>query len=87
MLRRRLGSLSEATLARSLLRTVIATVPVLLWCLWLRPAGAGTWTMIGSMLGAVGGGLALYAGASALLRAPELDALAAVVRRKGRTLP
>lgn len=87
LLRRRLGPMGGAQIARSLARVLVATVPVLVWCLWVRPDAMGSWVAAGRTLAAVAGGLVLYAGAAAALRAPELIALLGIIRRRGRTLP
>ena len=86
MLRRRLGPMGGRALGRSALRTLAATVPLWLACRALGPAAdfpghTAVWTGVA----VVGGGLAFVA-AAALLRAPELHALLAMLRR-GKGLP
>jgi putative peptidoglycan lipid II flippase len=87
LLRRRLGPLGGAGLTRSLARTLGASVPLLLWCLWLHPGAAGTWRSAAWTLGTLGGGAVIYAATAALLRAPELTSLLGLLRRRGENLP
>jgi putative peptidoglycan lipid II flippase len=87
LLRRRLGALGGAGLAVSLARTLAASVPLLLWCLWLQPGADGTWRSAAWTLGTLGGGVAIYAAAAALLRAPELTSLLGLLRRQAGNLP
>ncbi len=77
--RRRFGTLHGRVLAASLARTLLATVPLALWCgLWLAvwPSGGGRWAEAGALAAAVLGGAAAFWAASAALRAPERSALA-----------
>lgn len=75
---RRLGGIDWARLGRSVGRTLLATIPVVLACLWIAGLAVwdreGEWIAKGSML-IVGIGLSLtgYVGIHALFRSEELD--------------
>ena len=81
-LRRRLGPIGGRALVVALGRSVGASVPVVLWCLWLSPGVAGPAATAVRTLGAVAGGVVLYVAAAAALRMPELTALAGMIRRR-----
>jgi len=83
----RIGPLGRRDISLSLARSLAASLPLLGWCLWLRPDGAQAWSLAGPTLAAVAGGLALYAAAAAALRAPELWTLLGMVRRGSQSLP
>jgi len=84
LLRRRLGALGAAEIWRSLARTLGASAVLVLWCVWPAAAlGSGA----GGALAALAGGVIVYAGAAAALRAPELRDLLGMLRRRDRTLP
>jgi len=83
LLRRRLGALGTRELLRSLARTLAASAALIAWCLSARAAfGGGALGTLAALLG----GVAVYGIAAALVRAPELRDLLAMVRRR-RTLP
>jgi putative peptidoglycan lipid II flippase len=71
LLRHRLGPLGRPALGASALRTLVATLPMLAWCLTVAGESPSAWRT----LGAVGGGVPLYAAAALILRAPEMSAL------------
>ena len=80
---RRRGLLDGSGLASSFLRTLGASAALLAWCLWLGrllegPLRGSWWTLL-----ALAGGVVVYVGAAALLRAPELRALLGILRRRG----
>jgi len=87
ILGRRRGLLEGRELGASFARTLVASAALLGWCLWFgrrldgahAPAG---WTALVLLSGVL-----VYAGASALLRAPELGALLGMLRRRRRSLP
>jgi putative peptidoglycan lipid II flippase len=88
VLNRRLGGVDWASVGRSAVRTLAATAPLILACVWV--AGAEVWTRKGEWIGkavmlAVGIGLSVtgYVGGHALLRSEELDVCWNLVR--GRT--
>ena len=84
LLRRRLGALGTAEIWRSLARTLGASAVLVLWCVWPAAAlGSGA----GGTLAALAGGVIVYAGAAAALRAPELRDLLGMLRCRDRTLP
>lgn len=87
VLRGRLGPLGTGEMLGSLARTLAAAVPLALWCLWLGSSGGVSLGAAARTAIAITGGSALFVGAAALLRAPELAALVAMVRRPGATLP
>lgn len=76
--RGRFGRLGGRALLSSLGRTVVASLPLVAWCelcvvRW--PAGAGRWTEAFWLVGAVGGGAAIFGIASRILARPEYAAL------------
>jgi putative peptidoglycan lipid II flippase len=85
--RRRLGRLDGRAMVVSATRTVVAAIPVAVWCaallaFWPRTAGVrGDLGIV--VLGVAGGALVFWA-ASALLGAPERAALAAMLPRRRR---
>jgi len=87
VLRRRSRLLGAQGLGSSLTRTLAASLVLLAWCVWLgrmlygERYGSG-WTIL-----AVAGGVLVYGGAAAALRAPELGALLSMLRRRGQRLP
>ena len=87
LLRRRLGPPGGVELLRSLGRTLGASLVLLLWCWLLSEPLAGAWRGPGWTLAALAGGVAVYGGAAAVLRAPELRWLLGMARRRGQTLP
>lgn len=87
LIRNRLGPLGGTELTVSLSRTLAASVPLLLFCLWLTPGAAPSWQAGAQTLAVMGGGLLVYAGAAFALRAPELTALRGMLRRRGQSLP
>ena len=84
LLRRRLGALGAGEISRSLARTLGASAGLILWC--LGPAAALGGGAAGTMA-ALAGGVIVYAGVAAMLRAPELRDLLGMLRRRDRTLP
>jgi putative peptidoglycan lipid II flippase len=86
LLHRRLGGPRAGELAGSLGRTVAASVVLALWCAWaegLLPGLPGPAVPAGArVLLAVTGGLIVYVGAAAALRAPELHSLVGMLRRR-----
>ena len=82
LLRRRIGPIGRGALLRSVARTLAASVPLIGWCLWIRPEAGHAWGLAGSTLAAVAGGGALFAATAAALRAPELTALLGMLRRR-----
>jgi putative peptidoglycan lipid II flippase len=84
-LRVRLGPIGGRRMAGSLGRTLAASVPVLGWCLWLRPVWDGSLAAAMWTATSVAGGALVYGVAAWALGAPEIGALAGMVRR--RSLP
>jgi putative peptidoglycan lipid II flippase len=84
LLRARIGPLGGAIIGRSIGRTGLASVPLLVVCLWLAPHDVRSLAGTGLTLAAIGGGLAVYLAAAAAMRAPELTALLGMVRRRAR---
>ena len=89
VLNRRLGGVDWASVGRSSMRVVLATVPVVLACAWI--AGAQVWTHEGDWIAKavmlfVGIGLSItgYVGVHALMRSEELDVILGIVKRKFR---
>ena len=89
LLNRRLGGVEWAFVARSAGRVVLATLSVVLVCVWV--SGLEVWTRPGgwtakSVMLIVGIGLSVtgYVGSHALMRSEELDVLLALVQRKAR---
>jgi len=86
--RRRFGPLGGRALVVSGGRAALATLPLAAWCvaalhLWNLQPDAGPRAALGWLAGAVAGGVAVFWGASALLRAPErLALLETLLRRK-----
>jgi putative peptidoglycan lipid II flippase len=87
VLRRRRVLARGTEIRRSLGRTLLASAPLLAWCLWVASALGGAGEAAGRVLAGLGGGILVYATAAAVLRAPELPALLAMLRRSPRTLP
>jgi putative peptidoglycan lipid II flippase len=87
LLRRRLGRLGGRAIARSLARSAVGATAVLAWCLALVPAWDGAWTTAARILVLVAAGALVHLGVAALLRAPELRALGALVRRRASLPP
>ena len=87
LLRRRLGGLGGGETTRSLGRTGVASIALLLWCLLIESRLGSGWTGAVWTAGALAVGAAVYAGAAALLRAPELGALLGMLRRRPQSLP
>lgn len=85
--RRRLGPIGGRRLVAGAARALAATAPLALWCwgcLALWPAAPMRAVDIGWLALAIGGGAALFYAAGALLRAPEREALAALLSSRGR---
>lgn len=85
--RRRLGPLGGRALLASAARTLAASVPLALWCgaaLALWPVRPGLTRDVLWLAGAVGGGAALFWGASAALRMSELGALRRMLPPRAR---
>jgi putative peptidoglycan lipid II flippase len=87
VLNRRLGGVEWGSVGRSAGRVVVASIPLILACLWV--AGAQVWTHEGewaakSVMLAVAIGLSVsgYLGVHALLRSEELDLVWGMVRNK-----
>ncbi len=87
VLNRRLGGMDWRSVGRSAMRTVLATAPLIVACVWV--AGAEVWEHEGEWVGktvmlAVGIGLSVtgYVGVHALLRSEELDVCWNLVRRR-----
>jgi putative peptidoglycan lipid II flippase len=91
LLRRRLDGPRGGDLWRSLGRTLTASAVLALWCAWMSgvlpivpaPTGRG---LAGTLVALVGG-VAVYMGAAAALRSPEMRSLLGMLRRGGGTLP
>jgi putative peptidoglycan lipid II flippase len=81
-LRRRLGLLGGRVLARSVVRTLVATVPLFVAARLLAPSWDGSAAAAATTVGAVAAGTLAFAVAAALLRAPELGALLGILRRR-----
>ena len=85
--RRRLGRIGGRALIVSAARTVLASIAVLAWCLLLGalwPARGGARADLAILLLAVAGGAAAFWMASALVRAPERESLAAILPGRRR---
>jgi putative peptidoglycan lipid II flippase len=85
--RRRFGLLGGRAMVASAARTLLACVPVAAWCAlmpFFRTAAHGVRGDAAVVTLGVVGGAALFAGASALLRAPERVALFAILPRRRR---
>jgi putative peptidoglycan lipid II flippase len=89
VLHRRLGGVEWGSVGRSLLRVLIASVPLVVVCAWV--AAAQVWTHAGEgieksmmLLMAIGLSVSGYLGVHALLRSEELDLVWGMVRRKLR---
>jgi putative peptidoglycan lipid II flippase len=88
LLSQRLGPIGGRPMAGSLLRTGGASAVLLLWCVWAGARLGGGVAGAAWTVGAVGVGMLVYLGASAVLRAPELNALVGLLRRRrGQSLP
>lgn len=87
LLRRRLGPLGGVELLLSLGRTGGASLALLLWCLAVSEPLTGAGRGAGWTLAALAGGVVVYGGAAAVLRAPELRSLLGMLKRRGQTLP
>jgi putative peptidoglycan lipid II flippase len=90
VLNRRLGGVDWQSVGRSAARVVVATVPLILACLWV--AGAAVWTHQGEWMAktvmltvAIGLSVTGYLGAHALMRSEELDVIWGIVRTKLKT--
>ena len=85
--RRRFGRLGGRALAASLLRTAIACVPLVLWCVLVSRVGSTgggllrevTWLTV-----AIVGGAVVFLASSAALRSPERVALWGMLPRRRR---
>ncbi len=80
--RRRFGRIGGRALAASVGRTLAASLPLVLWCglaLALWPGGHGRWRELGWLALAIGGGAAIFWGASRLVARPEYTALLAIL--------
>ena len=89
VLNRRLGGVDWASIGRSAARVLVATVPLVLACLWV--AGAAVWTHQGEWMAktvmlivAIGLSVTGYVGAHALMRSEELDVIWGIVKAKLR---
>jgi putative peptidoglycan lipid II flippase len=87
VLHRRLGGIAWGSVGRSLLRVLLASVPLVVACAWV--AAAQVWTHPGewiekSLMLTMGIGLSVggYLGVHALLRSEELDLVWGMVRKK-----
>lgn len=87
VLNRRLGGVDWVSIGRSSLRVLLASVPLVVACMWV--AGAQVWThaddwMAKSVMLFVAIGLSVtgYVGVHALLQSEELDVVWGMVRRK-----
>jgi putative peptidoglycan lipid II flippase len=88
LLSQRLGPIGGRPMAGSLLRTGGASAVLLLWCVWAGSRLGGGVAGAAWTVGALGVGMLVYLGASAVLRAPELSALVGLLRRRrGQSLP
>jgi putative peptidoglycan lipid II flippase len=88
--RRRFGRIGGRALARSAGRSLIAALPLGLWCVLLAgrwPHGRGTGVEIAWLAVAIMGGAALYTTTSVLLRAPEPRALVGMLPWRSRGTP
>jgi putative peptidoglycan lipid II flippase len=84
---RRFGGINARRIVVSLLRVLVASVPMSLvaWCVSVflsRHTGEGTWAALAQLCGAGLLGLAAFLGAAILLRCEELHDLRGLVRRK-----
>jgi putative peptidoglycan lipid II flippase len=82
-----LGGVEWGSVGRSLLRVLVATVPLVVVCVWV--AAAQLWTHPGEwidksimLFGAIGLSVGGYLGVHALLRSEELGLVWGMVRRK-----
>jgi putative peptidoglycan lipid II flippase len=85
--RRRFGPLGGRTILASAIRTAVACIPVMGWCVILRvfwPASHGARGDLFALAVAVLGGIVVFWAASALLRAPERQTLSAILLRRRR---
>jgi putative peptidoglycan lipid II flippase len=78
--RRRFGPLGARTLLRSVVRTGVACIPLLLWCLLALGVAEGlslhtTWRLAAWLAVTIGVGAAVFVVASVVLRSPERVAL------------
>lgn len=76
--RRRFGGLGGRELCRSVLRTVLTSVPLAVWCglcRWAWPSATARWLDAVWLALAVAGGALIFWGASRVLAAPEYGAL------------
>ncbi len=87
VLNRRLGGVDWVSIGRSSLRVLLASVPVVLACMWV--AGSQVWTHADDWIAksvmlcvAIGLSVTGYVGVHALLRSEELDVVWGMVRRK-----
>jgi putative peptidoglycan lipid II flippase len=87
VLHRRLGAVDWRSVGRSIVRVLLACVPVAIACLWV--AGAQIWMhegqwVVKSIMLFVGIGLSVtgYVGVHALLKSDELDIFLGMVKRK-----
>lgn len=89
VLHRRLGGIDWASVGRSSLRVLLASVPLVLVCAWMAAGQvwthSGEWTEKSVLLfAAIGVSVAGYVGVHALLRSDELDLVWGMVKRKIR---
>lgn len=89
VLNRRLGGVDWASVGRSAARVLVATLPLVLACLWV--AGAAVWTHQGEwvaktvmLIVAIGLSVTGYVGVHALMRSEELDVIWGIVKAKLR---
>jgi putative peptidoglycan lipid II flippase len=87
ILRRRLGPLGGRAIVRSLARSALGAAAVAGWCAALVPAWDGAWPTAARVLLVVAAGAGVHLAVAALLRAPELRALAAMARRRASLPP
>ena len=91
VLNRRLGGVEWSAIGRSAWRVLVASVPVVIACVWV--AGLNVWTHQGEwtakavlLCGGIGLSIAGYVGVHALLRSDELDVLSDMVKGKFRRM-
>lgn len=92
LLRRKIGLLGMWSVARSLVKVVLASLGMGVFCFlaglqidWLMPGNLAA--RILSLGGVIGGGVAVYLGLAFLLRCPELESLKDLFRRKPVPVP
>ena len=93
VLHRRLGRVDWSPVGRSVLRVLMASIPVAAVCVWVSSAAiwnqSGAWLLKGTaLIAGMAFSVGAYVGVHILLRSDEMDVMLQIIKRKfGRKVP